>query len=69
MSTMGQWHFEEKGINWWPTSAESHKLNPIEIVWCLLKEAIRNYYKPRTLDQLEDAIKQRHTCTHMYMYM
>ena len=56
-SRWAQWHFEEKGINWWPTPPESPDLNPIELVWGSMKEAIRKVYKPRTLEQLEDSIK------------
>ena len=52
-----QWYFQENEINWWPTPPESPDLNPIELVWESMKEAVRNYYKRRTLEQLEDAIK------------
>ena len=55
-SRWAQWHFKEKGINWWPTPAESPDINPIELVWGSMKEAVRNH-KPRTLQQLQDAIK------------
>ena len=56
-SRWAQWHFQERGINWWPTPPESPDLNPIELVWGSMKEAVRTYYKPRTLGQLEDSIK------------
>ena len=56
-SRWAQWFFKEKGLNWWPTPAESLDINPIENVWGAVKEAIRSTYKPRNLGQLEDAIK------------
>lgn len=56
-SRWAQWYFSEKGINWWRTPAESRDINPIELVWGSMKEAIRNRYKPRTLPALEDSIK------------
>ena len=49
---------EEKGINWWPTTAESPDLNPIENVWGSMKENLRNSYKPRNLEQLKSGIKE-----------
>ncbi len=56
-SRWAQWYFNEHDINWWRTPPESPDLNPIELVWGSMKEAIRNQYKPRTLPQLEDGIK------------
>ena len=44
-------------MNWWPTPPESPDVNPIELVWGSMKEAVRNEYKPRTLDELETSIK------------
>ena len=51
-----QWYFKEKEINWWHTPPESPDLNPVELVWGSMKEAIRNNYKPRTLPDLEEAV-------------
>lgn len=48
--------FDEKGVNWWHSPPESPDLNPIELVWGSMKEAVRNNYKPRTLQQLKDAL-------------
>ena len=56
-SQWAQWYFQEKGINWWPTPAENPDINPIECVWGTTKEAVCNHYKPRTLNDLEAAIK------------
>ena len=50
--------FEERAVNWWPTPPESPDLNPIENVWGSLKQYLRNFYKPRNLDQLKDGIQQ-----------
>ena len=50
--------FEEHGVNWWSTPPESPDLNPIENVWGSLKQYLRNFYKPRNLDQLKDGIQQ-----------
>lgn len=61
-SRWAQWYFKEKDINWWPTPPESPDANPIELLWGSMKEAIRNHYKPRTLEQLEEAIKD-YWCT------
>ena len=46
---MGTMVFKEKGVNWWPTPAESLDINPIENVWGAIKETIRSTYKPRNL--------------------
>ncbi len=56
-SSWAQWYFEEKNVNWWRTPPESPDINPIELVWGSMKEAIRNNYKPRTLGDLESYIK------------
>lgn len=46
----------EDNINWWHSPPESPDLNPIELVWGSMKETIRNYYKPRTLDALKESL-------------
>ena len=49
--------YEEAGIMWWPTPAESPDLNPIEMLWHELKEYIRRVVKPRTKQELINGIK------------
>ena len=56
-SRWAQCFFTQKNINWWSSPPESPDLNPIENVWGTMKQAICNEYKPRTLPQLEEAIK------------
>lgn len=48
--------FEEKGIEWWKTPAESPDLNPIENLWHELKEYMRREVKPTTKQELIDGI-------------
>ena len=43
---------QEESINWWRTPAESPDLNPIEIVWYMMKQHLRQHIKPTTLDEL-----------------
>ena len=50
--------FEEQQVHWWPTPPESPDLNPIENVWGSLKQYLRNFYKPRNLEQLKNGIQQ-----------
>ena len=49
---------EEKGINWWPTPAESPDLNPIEMVWHELKAYLRKTIKPRLKEELVNGIQK-----------
>ena len=51
-----QWYFEENGIHWWLSPPDRPDINPIELIWGFMKETIRNSYKPRILQQLEDAM-------------
>ena len=44
--------FEESGVDWWKTLAESPDLNPIENVWHELKEYMRREVKPTTKAEL-----------------
>ena len=46
-------YFASNNVNWWPTPPESPDLNPIENVCGLLKEFLRNTYKPKNLDDLK----------------
>ena len=55
-SILARHFFEEKGINWWKTPAESPDMNPIENLWHELKEFIRREVKPRTKQELVDGI-------------
>ena len=58
-------HFlENKGVNWWYTPPESPDLNPVELVWGSLKQYLRNFAKPKNLQELKEGIKQFwHTLT------
>ena len=55
-SILARHFFEEKGINWWKTPAESPDMNPIENLWHELKEFIQREVKPRTKQELVDGI-------------
>ena len=41
--------FEERGINWWPTTPKSCDLNLIENIWGSLKQYLCTTYKPGNL--------------------
>ena len=55
-SILARHFFEEKGIKWWKTPAESPDMNPIENLWHELKEFIWREVKPRTKQELVDGI-------------
>ena len=57
-SCWAQWYFANRNINWFTSPPESPDLDPTENAWGTMKQAIRNEYKPRTLPQLEEAIKR-----------
>ena len=50
--------FEEEGVNWWKTPAESPDCNPIENLWHELKEYIRREVKPSTKGELTAGINE-----------
>ena len=49
--------FDNNGIEWWKTPAESPDLNPIKNLWHELKEYIRREVKPKTKDDLLEGIR------------
>ena len=46
----------DKGINYWPTPAESPDLNPIENLWHELKHFLRVVVKPMNKEELIQGI-------------
>ena len=57
-STRVRLWFQDTGVNWWKTPAESPDLNPIENLWHELKEYNRRVIKPTTKDELVSGILQ-----------
>ena len=51
-SCLARAYFEQEGINWWKTPAESPDLNAIENLWHELKEYIRREVKPKNKEEL-----------------
>lgn len=49
---------EENHINYWPTTAESSDLNPIEMIWHELKNYLRRFVKPTNKEQLVNGIQE-----------
>ena len=64
---------ERKGINWWKTPPESPDLNLIEMLWHKLKHFLHAIIKPKTKDELLEAIRrfwtERVTPTKCTMYI
>ena len=54
---VGLW-FQDTGVNWWKTPAESPDLNPIENLWHELKEYNQCVIKPTNKDELVGGILQ-----------
>lgn len=50
--------FENEGINWWRTPAESPDLNPIERVWSHMKYYLAYTIKPSNKQELVEGIKR-----------
>ena len=48
--------FEDDGVHWWKTPAESPDANPIENLWHELKEFIRREVKPHNKAELVQGI-------------
>ncbi len=55
-SNLAKDFFEDNGVVWWKTPAESPDLNPIENLWHELKEYMRREVKPTTKQELIDGI-------------
>ena len=50
--------FEDNGVHWWKTPAESPDANPIENLWLELKEYMRREVKPHNKDELVNRIAE-----------
>ena len=50
--------FEDNGVHWWKTPAESPDANPIENRWNDLKEYMRREVKPHNKDKLVNGIAE-----------
>ena len=49
--------FDNNKVNWWKSPAGSPDLNPIELVWVLMKTYLRDKKKSNNLEQLKESIK------------
>ena len=49
--------FADNSMTWWKSPAESPDLNPIELVWGLMKTYFLDKRKPKNLEQFKDEIR------------
>ena len=64
-SRRAQKFFEDEGVHWWKTSAESPDCNPLENLWHEMKEFVRREVKPTCQLDLVRGIKkfwEDHVC-------
>ena len=61
-SRLARAFFEDNGVHWWKTPAESPDANPIENRWNELKEYMRRDVKPHNKDKLVNGIADQAKC-------